>query len=127
METLNYRVLRETGYPGYLLPQAPVRALQFGEGNFLRAFADCWLDFANERAGWNGKVLMVQPTGRFPQMAEWIHEQEGLYTLYLRGTQNGQKVDRKRVISSVADCVSPYRRAAGMRFWQPRARRSWRW
>ena len=37
-----------------------------------------------------------------------INEQEGLYTLYLRGSQNGQKVDDKRVISSVSRCLNPY-------------------
>ena len=37
-----------------------------------------------------------------------INQQEGLYTLYLRGAENGQKVDRKRVISSVSRCINPY-------------------
>ena len=37
-----------------------------------------------------------------------INEQEGLYTLYLRGSENGQKVDAKRVISSVNRCLNPY-------------------
>ena len=38
METLNYKVLSETGYNGYILKDAPVKVMQFGEGNFLRAF-----------------------------------------------------------------------------------------
>ena len=40
-----------------------------------------------------------------------INEQEGLYTLYLRGSENGKKVDDKRVISSVANCLNPYEKA----------------
>ena len=40
-----------------------------------------------------------------------INEQEGLYTLYLRGSENGQKVDAKRVISSVKNCLNPYEAA----------------
>lgn len=40
-----------------------------------------------------------------------INEQEGLYTLYLRGSENGQKVDDKRVISSVSRCLNPYEKA----------------
>ena len=38
METLNYKVLESTGYNGYILKDAPVKVMQFGEGNFLRAF-----------------------------------------------------------------------------------------
>ena len=79
METLNYKVLSETGYNGYILKDAPVKVMQFGEGNFLRAFVDYFYDIANEKAGYNGKVKLVQPIGNFPQMADWINEQEGLY------------------------------------------------
>ena len=39
----------------------PKRALQFGEGNFLRAFVDYWFDLANEKADSNGKCVLVQP------------------------------------------------------------------
>ena len=108
METLNYKVLESTGYNGYILKDAPVKVMQFGEGNFLRAFVDYFFDIANEKAGYNGKVKLVQPIANFPQMADWINEQEGLYTLYLRGSEKGQKVDAKRVISCVHDCVCPY-------------------
>ena len=108
METLNYKVLEQTGYNGYILKDAPVKVMQFGEGNFLRAFVDYFYDIANEKAGYNGKVKLVQPIGNFPQMADWINEQQGLYTLYLRGSENGQKVDDKRVISSVSRCLNPY-------------------
>ena len=111
METLNYKVLESTGYNGYILKDAPVKVMQFGEGNFLRAFVDYFIDIANEKAGFNGKVKLVQPIGNFPQMADWINEQEGLYTLYLRGSENGQKVDDKRVISSVSRCLNPYEKA----------------
>ena len=38
METLNYEVLAKSGYNGYILKNAPEKVLQFGEGNFLRAF-----------------------------------------------------------------------------------------
>ena len=86
METLNYKVLEGTGYNGYILKDAPVKVMQFGEGNFLRAFVDYFYDIANEKAGYNGKVKLVQPISNFPQMADWINEQEGLYTLYLRGS-----------------------------------------
>lgn len=108
MERLNYEVLKKTGYQGYLLEEAPEKVLQFGEGNFLRAFVDHWFDIANEKAGWNGKCVLVQPRGRHPEIVEAINAQEGLYTLYLRGSENGRKVDEKRVISSVSRCLNPY-------------------
>jgi len=106
MEKLNYAVLKKSGYQGYLLEKAPEKVLQFGEGNFLRAFVDYWFDVSNEKAGWNGKCVLVQPIA--PGLAKLINEQEGLYTLYLRGRENGEKVDRKRVISSVSRCLNPY-------------------
>ena len=106
MEKLNYEVLKQSGYTGYILEKAPEKVLQFGEGNFLRAFVNYWFDLANEQAGWNGKCVLVQPIA--PGLANLINEQEGLYTLYLRGSQNGKKVDDKRVISSVSRCLNPY-------------------
>ena len=109
MEKLCYKVLEDQGFDGYLLKNAPERVLQFGEGNFLRAFVDYWFDMSNEKAGWNGKCVLVQPIA--PGLAKLINEQEGLYTLYLRGRQNGEKVDRRRVISSVSRCLNPYEKA----------------
>ena len=106
MDTLNYEVLAKSGYNGYILKNAPEKVLQFGEGNFLRAFVDYWFDLANEKADWNGKCVLVQPIA--PGLAKMINEQEGLYTLYLRGSENGRKVDDKRVISSLSRCLNPY-------------------
>ena len=103
---LNYEVLAGTGYDGYILKDAPVKVLQFGEGNFLRAFVDYWFDMSNEKAGWNGKVALVQPIAQ--GLTQLINEQEGLYTLYLRGSENGEKINRKRVISVVDACYNPY-------------------
>ena len=59
MEKLNYAVLKQSGYTGYILEKAPEKVLQFGEGNFLRAFVNYWFDLANEKAGWNGKCCLA--------------------------------------------------------------------
>ena len=61
MKKLSYETLKEQGDEGYLLEDAPERVLQFGEGNFLRAFADYFIDIMNEKAGFNSKVVLVQP------------------------------------------------------------------
>ena len=109
MEQLNYQVLKASGYQGYILEEAPEKVLQFGEGNFLRAFTNYWFDVANEKADWNGKCVLVKPRGSHGRrtQVEILNKQQGLYTLYLRGNQAGEKIDRKRVISSVSRCLNP--------------------
>ena len=82
--------------------------LQFGEGNFLRAFVDYFIDVMNERAGFNSKIVLVQPIEGGDRIRQFINKQEGLYTLLLRGNENGRKVNDKRVISSVSRCLNPY-------------------
>ena len=107
MEKLCYETLEKQGYDGYLLKDAPERVLQFGEGNFLRAFVDYLIDMMNEKADFNSKVVLCQPIA--PGLADMINEQEGLYTLFLRGFENGKKVNDKRVISCVSRCLNPYK------------------
>lgn len=106
MELLNYDVLAKSGYTGFVQKDAQVKVLQFGEGNFLRAFVDYFFDISNEKAGFYGKVALVQPIAQ--GLTKLINDQEGLYTLYLRGSENGEKVDLKRVISAVDCCLNPY-------------------
>lgn len=111
MKKLSYQTLRETGYDGYLLEDAPERILQFGEGNFLRAFVDYFIDMMNEKAGFNSKVVVAQPLAPVPgalDLAKAINDQEGLYTLYLRGFEKGEKVSSRRVISCVSRCLNSY-------------------
>ncbi|ADL03708.1 tagaturonate reductase [Lacrimispora saccharolytica] len=106
MEKLCYATLEKLGFDGYLLQDAPERVMQFGEGNFLRAFVDYFIDVLNEKTGFNSKVVLCQPIA--PGLADMINEQEGLYTLFLRGFENGKKVNDKRVISCVSRCLNPY-------------------
>ena len=63
MKKLSYETLKEQNYSGYLLEDAPEHVLQFGEGNFLRAFVDYFIDVMNEKAGFNSKVVLCQPIG----------------------------------------------------------------
>lgn len=107
MKKLSYKTLEEMNYDGYLLKEGKERVLQFGEGNFLRAFVDYFIDMMNEKADFNSKVVLVQPIA--PGLADMINEQDGLYTLYLRGFQDGAKVNKKRIISCVSRCLNPYK------------------
>ena len=75
MKQLSYQTLKEQHYSGYLLESASERVLQFGEGNFLRAFVDYFIDVMNEKAGFNSKVVLCQPIA--PGLADMINEQEG--------------------------------------------------
>ncbi len=84
----------------------PEKILQFGEGNFLRAFVDWMVDITNEKTGFNGNVVMVQPLER--GMAETINAQKGLYTTVLRGVQDGKEVAELRPIRSVSRCLNAY-------------------
>ena len=106
MKKLNYQVLEESGFDGYILKDAPERVLQFGEGNFLRAFVDYFIDVMNEKAGFNSKVCVVQPIAY--DARQRFKDQESLYTLFLRGQENGQKVNKKRVISALSRCINSY-------------------
>ncbi len=99
MERLSYGALERGGYDGYELREEPVRALQFGTGNFLRAFADYWLDVANERGAWGGKVALIQSTASGAKAA--LNRQQGLYTVVLRGSRGGVPVSSRRVVSCV--------------------------
>ncbi len=100
MERLNYNTLISQGYDGYLLREGPERVLQFGDGNFLRAFADHFIDEMNEHSGFDAKVVVVQPAA--PKLNPKLNEQDGLYTLFLRGREHGERVNQKRVISCVS-------------------------
>ncbi len=107
MNTLSYKTLEEIGYKGFLLKEGKEKVMQFGEGNFLRAFVDDFIDIANEKAGYNGKVVIVQPIAA--GLTDVINSQDGLYTLYLRGNDNGTTMNEKRLISAVSRCIDPYR------------------
>jgi len=50
----------------YTLKERPIKVLQFGEGNFLRAFVDYAIDVANEELGFDGNVAIVIPRSKKP-------------------------------------------------------------
>ena len=88
-------------------PQRPVKVLQYGEGNFLRAFVDYFIDIANEKTDFNGSVALVKPISigtLFPA----FKEQDYRYTVLLRGLVDGQAVEQSRVVTSVSDAVDAY-------------------
>ena len=84
----------------------PVKVLQFGEGNFLRAFVDYMIDIANEKADFNGGIVLVKPIS-FGSL-DSFHEQDCRYTVMLRGLVDGKPTEQTRLITSVCDAVDAY-------------------
>ena len=100
MERLSKKI-----YNGY--KQYPVKVLQFGEGNFLRAFIDWQIDMMNKKADFNGSVAVVQPIAN--GLVEKLNEQDGLFTLYLQGIRNGKPVREHMIINSINVGIDPYK------------------
>ncbi|MCQ2524461.1 MAG: tagaturonate reductase [Lachnospiraceae bacterium] len=87
-------------------PQRPVKVLQYGEGNFLRAFVDYMFDICNEEGSFDGSIVMVKPTNRGG--VEKYKAQDNLYNVSLRGLVDGKATVTNRVITSIHDTISPY-------------------
>lgn len=84
----------------------PVKVLQFGEGGFLRAFVDWIIDKLNKEADFNGGVAVVQPIEK--GLVNLLNEQDGLYTLYLTGIENGKASRERSVIDCIQAGINPY-------------------
>jgi len=83
--------------------QRPIRVLQYGEGNFLRAFVDYLIDIVNEKGLFNGDVAVVKPI--VYGSLETFSKQDNLYTVCLRGKTGGQVIRENRVITCIGRTV----------------------
>ena len=83
-----------------------VKIMQFGEGNFLRAFVDWILQDLNDKGAINAGVAVVQPmpVGR----VDALKEQDGLYTVCLEGIDKGKEVKSRQIIDVLEDFINPY-------------------
>lgn len=84
----------------------PVKVVQFGEGNFLRAFVDYMIDVANENGCFDGDVVIVKP--RDSGSLESFRKQDCQYTVQLRGIDGGEAKRINRIVTCVADVVEAY-------------------
>ncbi|MBQ2172156.1 MAG: tagaturonate reductase [Bacteroidales bacterium] len=82
------------------------KVIQFGEGNFLRAFIEWIIWKTNQKTDFNGSVVVVQPIEK--GMVEWLNEQDGLYHLNLQGLLNGEPVDSVDLIDVISRGLNPY-------------------
>lgn len=84
----------------------PEKVLQIGEGNFLRGFVDWMIHEMNQKGLFKGRVVVAQPIAQ--GLGEKINEQNGAYTLLMRGVQNGKVVETQKIITSISRCINPY-------------------
>ena len=85
---------------------APEKIIQFGEGNFLRAFVDWIIWNMNQKTDFNASVVVVQPIER--GMVDWLNGQDCLYHVNLQGRQNGKPVDQLDRIDVISRALNPY-------------------
>lgn len=83
-----------------------IKVMQFGEGNFLRAFVDWIINSVNKANAFDGGVVVVQPMP-FGRVKE-LNEADDLYTLYLQGLQDGKAVRCHEVIKTIQDALNPF-------------------
>ena len=96
------RLSRKTASAG----KYPDKVIQFGEGNFLRAFVDWIIWKMDKTAGFNAGVTVVQPIER--GMVDMLNAQDGLYHLNLQGIDKGQSVDSIDLIDVINRGINPY-------------------
>ena len=87
--------------------ERPVRVLQFGEGNFLRAFVDWQIDIANEKGVLDTAVTIVSPRFDENRAIKLLKEQQCVYHVLLEGIENGKPKREIRLISSVKEVLAP--------------------
>ncbi len=83
-----------------------IKIAQFGEGNFLRSFADLYFNTLNEEGG-AYSVQVIQP---IPSafMLEKLQEADNKYHVILRGAENGETVERGYPVSVIEKTFSPF-------------------
>lgn len=84
----------------------PERIIQFGEGNFLRAFVDWIVWNMNKKTNFNSSVVVVQPIEN--GMVDMINAQDGLYHLNLQGLDKGKEVNSLELIDVISRGLNPY-------------------
>lgn len=87
-------------------PKRPIKVVQFGEGNFLRAFVDPFIQTLNEQGLFDGNVAVIQP---MPQgRVRDLEQQDGLYTLILEGLEQGKVISEHKIIDVLSEFIDPY-------------------
>lgn len=84
----------------------PIKVVQFGEGNFLRAFVEYAFQKLNKEIDFNAGVVVVQPIEN--GLVKMLNDQDGLYTLFMKGVEKGKEIQKHELISTIVKGVDPY-------------------
>lgn len=84
--------------------ELPEKVLQFGTGVLLRGLPDYYIDKANCEGVFNGRIVMVKSSDHTDTSA--FDKQDGLYTICIRGLENGEKVEENIINASVSRVIS---------------------
>ena len=87
-------------HSAYSRDKLPERVLQFGTGMLLRALCAASVDAANRAGRSAGRIVVVQSTPHGHARA--LNDQDGLFTLVERGLENGERVERTRLIGAIS-------------------------
>jgi tagaturonate reductase len=87
-------------------PKRPVKVVQFGEGNFLRAFLGYAFHKLNTGLDFGAGIAVVQPIDC--GMIESLNNQDGLYTLFSKGLKGGKEIQEELLIDCIVKGVDPY-------------------
>ncbi|HYE56285.1 MAG TPA: tagaturonate reductase [Chitinophagaceae bacterium] len=90
--------------PDDALFELPEKVLQFGTGVLLRGLPDYFIDKANRQGVFNGRIVVVKSTDHGDTSA--FDKQDGLYTLCVRGLENGSKAEENIINSSISRVLS---------------------
>src|ERR1700730_7491404 len=90
--------------PGKDLFSLPEKVLQFGTGVLLRGLPDYFIDKANRQGVFNGRIVVIKSTDSGDAGA--FDRQDGLYTLCVRGIENGKKVEENIICSAISRVLS---------------------
>src|SRR5580704_18989811 len=86
--------------PDRKLFELPEKVLQFGTGVLLRGLPDYFIDKANRQGLFNGRVVVVKSTDSGD--AGVFDRQDGLYTLCVRGIEDGRKLEENIICSAIS-------------------------
>jgi tagaturonate reductase len=84
--------------------ELPEKVLQFGTGVLLRGLPDYFIDKANRQGIFNGRVVMVKSTSNGD--TDSFAKQDNLYTLCVKGIEDGKKIEEYIINSSVSRVLS---------------------
>lgn len=91
----------------HAVAKRPLRVMQFGEGNFLRAFVDYAIDVANEKGVFNSNVAVIVPI-KGCEVRQRFDQQNNVYTVCLRGKKNGAVYEENRPITCIEKVICAF-------------------